>query len=749
MNNVKNQKGVTMISLVITIIVLVILSTMVTHTGISSIRNSRFERFKKELETVQSNVDLWYEKYLDLTFDEISIGIKIPTEKEESIKKQLEKMMNQSDQNGLSGLDITTDNLNRYRYFGKYEFENLQIDGIENDYIIDVKKRIAIVVDGYEFEGKKYYILDQIRNVVRGGSEVKETKKIDNITLDVYDVEMAVGNMKTIVANVTPSDATEDLVWISSNESIVSIQEVSGKHNNVVTIKATGTGKTSVTVMSRRGTTSVSCEIRVKEANVPKISNGMIPIKYNTETEKWVICSQNDSEWYNYARDEKKWANVMLCDGVYDTSTAIGTEVSENELGSMFVWIPRFAYKITEGYHTASNGKMSVVFLEGTSDKYHYTDSDGNVKEGTATRNRDGVRDENLKKYNDYVVHPCFTNGNGNYDNGQWKSELTGIWVAKFQAGIYTNEDDNKTKKTVNTNNTAKDLYYPIFKGRKYAYNYVTISQCYDLSVAMSTTNNPYGLATSANSHLIKNSEWGAVSYLSMSEYGYSNGEAAETIENGNNTITLNGNKSDIRNQKVYGITGYSNTGRKEQIENIITISNLTFNDELNGTKGRAYAWNNVESKSYKGKGTESSTTGNIYGIYDMGGTIGSYLASYVKGGELTKGASFATNTSTHLATAYSADSANNKGIFDFNNNYNAFKKNYGDAMYEISYRTSVNSNIIGWFGDKLEADDDGNESFFARGGVFWKNLVGMNTVNDDNGDAVSYLSFRCVLSIE
>ena len=140
MNNVKNQKGVTMISLVITIIVLVILSTMVTHTGMSSIRNSRFERFKKELETVQSNVDLWYEKYLDLTFDEISIGIKIPTEKEESIKKQLEKMMNQSDQNGLSGLDITTDNLNRYRYFGKYEFENLQIDGIENDYIIDVKK---------------------------------------------------------------------------------------------------------------------------------------------------------------------------------------------------------------------------------------------------------------------------------------------------------------------------------------------------------------------------------------------------------------------------------------------------------------------------------------------------------------------------------------------------------------------------------------------------------------------------------
>ena len=64
-------------------------------------------------------------------------------------------------------MDIDTD-ISKYRYFGKNEFEDLQISGVENDYIVDVKSQIAIIVDGYEYDGKKYYVLDQVRDVVRG-----------------------------------------------------------------------------------------------------------------------------------------------------------------------------------------------------------------------------------------------------------------------------------------------------------------------------------------------------------------------------------------------------------------------------------------------------------------------------------------------------------------------------------------------------------------------------------------------------
>ena len=717
MNNIKNQKGVTMISLVITIIVLVILSTMITHTGISSIRNSRFERFKRELEIVQSNVDSWYEKYIDLTFDEISIGTKIPSEKEEEIKTQLNKMVTlKIDDKSNKTLDISTI-LNRYRYFGKYEFESLQIDGVENDYIIDVKKRVAIVIGGYEYDEKTYYMLDQVRDVVRGGEEVKEAKSVTSITLDVYNIEMMAGNIKTIVVSINPSDATEDLIWMSSNEDIVSIQEISGEQNNMVTFKALKSGRTSITVINRRGTTSASCEIIVKEANVPKLSNGMIPIKYNVNTKKWVICSKNDLDWYNYTPEDKQWANVMLCDGTYDASAPIGTEVAEKDLGSMFVWIPRFAYKITEGYHTATNGKLSVVFLEGTSDNYHYTDSNGNVKQGKATRNRDSVLDEKNKCYTEYVVHPCFTNGSGNYDNGEWKSELTGIWVSKFQAGIYTTDDDIKAKKTISNNSTANNLYYPIFKGKKYTYNNVYASQCYDLSLAVSDTNNPYGLSAYSNSHLLKSSEWGAVTYLSISEYGYSNGVAAPSTVKIGNSFNYNGSKQNIRNQAVYGVTGYT---------------------------GMSYTWNEVENGKNTGNGTLSSTTGNIYGAYDYAGLTADFTASYIKGGNLVSGTSFATNTSTYLATAYPTDSAN-KGRYDFNNNYSAFKKIWGDGIYELSYGYTGATTITGWFGANLEAGQDNGtaESFFPRGNG---TLLGLY---DTGGAASGIIGFHTALAVE
>ena len=82
-----------------------------------------------------------------------------------------------------------------------------------------------------------------------------------------------------------------------------------------------------------------------KGVNKPLLSEGMIPVKYNGTN--WEICSQTDNNWYNY--QEKKYANIMLSDGKYNTSTEIGTEItSENDLGSMFVWIPRYAYSIKE-----------------------------------------------------------------------------------------------------------------------------------------------------------------------------------------------------------------------------------------------------------------------------------------------------------------------------------------------------------------------------------------------------------------
>lgn len=63
--------------------------------------------------------------------------------------------------------------------------------------------------------------------------------------------------------------------------------------------------------------------------NAPQLVEGMTPVKWNGS--QWVETTTDDKEWYNYSK--KQWANVRLADG------------------SMFVWIPRYAYKITSGYN--------------------------------------------------------------------------------------------------------------------------------------------------------------------------------------------------------------------------------------------------------------------------------------------------------------------------------------------------------------------------------------------------------------
>ncbi len=487
-------------------------------------------------------------------------------------------------------------------------------------------------------------------------------------------------------------------------------------------------------------------------ANAPKLSAGMIPVKYDTSKGKWVVCSKSDSSWYNYSTDQKQWANVMLSDGKYTTATAkIGTPIEEKDLGSMFVWVPRYAYKITSGYHSGA-GAIDVQFVSGTS--YTYVDKNGEIK--TAKNgNEDGVITSS--GYTDYVVHPAFTDGSKNttkyntetnYQNGEWKKEISGIWVAKFQAGIYTTEDDtNKTVKikSAQSGQTGSTVYYPVFKGKKYAYNYVSASQCYDISQALDDNGNPYGLNSSSNSHLMKSSEWGAAAYLSISKYGISNGTSAkEKGKNNLSTITWGialSKSSGIahpNNSKNWltAITGYSVSDGKAG-ENAMSTESYTtetlktliskLTDTVSGTNGKSYAWNKVASNSTEGDGTTASTTGNIYGIYDMGGCLADYIASYVNASSSNLqdyGGSFATGESTYLATAYPA-TACTTGVYDFNNAYPGFSKIFGDAIYETS--SGVGSGKA-WFGQTLEDDQGNGEVFFPRGGP-WIRTAGLGLV--------------------
>ena len=98
---------------------------------------------------------------------------------------------------------------------------------------------------------------------------------------------------------------------------------------------------------------SSSFETIPNEPNIPRISAGMIPIKWNGNY--WIITTQDDKEWYDYSTG--KLAYMMLNDGTYQSELLrdmedkklaednIGVPIGESQLGTIFAWLPRYAYK--------------------------------------------------------------------------------------------------------------------------------------------------------------------------------------------------------------------------------------------------------------------------------------------------------------------------------------------------------------------------------------------------------------------
>lgn len=265
-------------------------------------------------------------------------------------------------------------------------------------------------------------------------------------------------------------------------------------------------------------------------ANAPKLTQGMTPVKWNGTT--WIDTNQEDIEWYDYTN--KKWANVRLQDG------------------SMFVWIPRYAYQIASGWHSNIAGKIEITFLKDTTN----IPLNGKKIEITTTSGE-----------NNWLVSPGFYWDNNN--NGKEDSEeaLTGIWVAKYEAS--NNQGKIEVKQGVAS-----------WRGEKID-NYFTYAK--DMNSAENAS--IYGLSSDKNKiepHMLKNTEWGIVAYLATSQYGKN-----AKIGINNNTSYLTGmggvDASTTGNQTgIYDMCGgnwefvaaYTTTGTANLITNGTILSN-------------------------------------------------------------------------------------------------------------------------------------------------------------------------------
>ena len=457
------------------------------------------------------------------------------------------------------------------------------------------------------------------------------------------------------------------------------------------------------------------------KVNEPQLATGMTRICFqeNGETYKTIKEGENGfdiNNWYNY--EQKQWANM------------------QTEDGSMWVWIPRFAYKINN-----SNQTVDVKFLIGTSDNYYISDTEI----GTAKRQK--TVDEVIDTTQGYTVHPAFTNESSiGFKNGGWDKELPGIWVAKFEAG-YVNKELEKDQikassvyysqtyvlgnqaeigtgkdKNIDARNYLDGVYgakktaikYPVFKGStseipRYSMNYINHNDAFNISRTLIEANNPYGLSGRTDSHLMKNSEWGATAYLGKSQYGLNN-----VVIEINNKNTYNDPTS------VYAQPGYDSTGK---------------------------VWNEFETTK------SASSSGTIYGVFDMAGGVWERTASYInkKSGNLDNfGSDFTKNGSTKYATVYPFDIIKDKSEIDDNDksqaNYLKNKEIYGDGIRETSLE---GFGTTSWNND-YSCFPAFYNPFFIRGGAFENNYyAGLFAFHRSYGGSYYGNGFRTVLVVK
>ncbi len=147
----KKERGITLITLVVTITILIILASIATYSGISVVNSSKFTAFTTELKTMQAKVNSIYEE--DKT---IEMGDAITGNAEEQANKVFAELA----QDQTTGITDKTG----YRYWSKDLIKQLGIDGVEQDFFVNIQKRSVVSYEGLNYEGKTYYTLSQIPN---------------------------------------------------------------------------------------------------------------------------------------------------------------------------------------------------------------------------------------------------------------------------------------------------------------------------------------------------------------------------------------------------------------------------------------------------------------------------------------------------------------------------------------------------------------------------------------------------------
>ena len=422
------------------------------------------------------------------------------------------------------------------------------ISFIDNDIIEKSNKAV--------FEQTKSNITD-VCNLIDVQNELKENLNKPQITVTLVKIAEDVGKTEDELTDLGYS-LVDNILYLNKG---LENEEIIYNFGEEVT--------TPESSLDNNGVSNAAAVMK------PVLGDALTPVTINEDLSETTTTADN-SNWYAYidqgTGDNKtsNWANAVTRD-------------NSGNINGVFVWIPRYAYKIT--YHNSSDksqgGDIDVIFVD-----MNNKDENGDILPSG------------------YIVHPAFKNGSSTgFTNGEWDKELAGIWVGKYEVSGSTSALKVRPNEVSLRSVKISDMFTALLK--------------FDDTVKN---------GSNIDSHMMKNSEWGAVAYLTHSQYGRNGTE-----------VTINDNSSYVLGS-----------------------------DRVN-----------------------TSTTGNTTGVYDMSGAHQEFVAGYVNNGNenlQTYGGNLTNNVgiSNKYKTVYTKGEEDSK-----ENNYNANSDKVGDAIYETSKESS------------------------------------------------------------
>ena len=251
--------------------------------------------------------------------------------------------------------------------------------------------------------------------------------------------------------------------------------------------------------------------------------------------------------------------------------------------------------------------------------------------------------------------------------------ELSGFWYGKFEIGGTL--ASSCTNETCNVSNI-------VVKPNVSSLRNQTVSSFFFASRSMEQTGNSFGFVNiEVDTHMSKNNEWGAVAYLTQSIYGRCTS---------NTTCTEVG----INNNTSY-ITGIGDKPSS-------TASSVKTN-----------TYNTISGKN-------ASTTGNIYGIYDMSGGAWEYVMGIYN--KNIKSSGFSTLPDNKYYNNYTATSYTGHAISETKGWYN-------DQSFSVYFSVSP------WFIRGCYYDDgelSGMFAFYGSSGINGNNSASRFVITNE-----------------